>query len=121
MTTSNNVVLFPGTKKDRPVMTIEDAEESVVMARHYHIQETIGNIAPIIFTQLEVSGFDIGDEDSVDLKDGALIIEALRSFMCRSYGMNHPFQKVAEDIFDIEKDGSMRIVDEVSVSLKKED
>jgi hypothetical protein len=28
------------------------------MARHYHIQETIANIAPLIFNQLEVSGFN---------------------------------------------------------------
>jgi hypothetical protein len=118
---ANNILLFPGTKKDTPVMTFEDAEESVVMARHYHIQETIANIAPIIFTQLDISGFELGDEESSDLMDGALIVEALRSFMCRSYGMTHPFQKIAESVFDFDKDGGMKIVDEISLSLKKED
>lgn len=121
---ANNIIVFPIMRRDTPVMTIEDANESITMARHYHIQETIANIAPILFSQLEVSGFNVEDEEESDLKDGALIIEAIRSLMCRSYDLYHPFQILSENVFsaEVENDSSiLRIVDEISVDLKKGD
>ena len=77
-----------------------------------------------IFNQLDIAGFGLDDEDEEDndVKDGAFIIEALRSYMCKYYGIYHPFQKIAENIFEPKEDdeeGSYRIVDELSLNLKE--
>jgi hypothetical protein len=123
---SNNVIVFPKNNpkvSDPKDPSFEDVQNNINMAKHYHIQETIANIAPLIFNQLEVSGFNFPDDtDEDDIKEGAFIVESLRSMMCRYYGMYHPFQRVAENIFvpDEEDDTSLRIVDELVINLKND-
>lgn len=89
------------------------------------MQETLTNIIPMIFTNLDISGFALGDDDPKEdetLKDGALIVESIRSFMCKYYGIYHPFQKLAETIFenDDEDPESLNIVDTLNVKLKED-
>jgi hypothetical protein len=122
MDNSNNVISFP--KPYVGPKTNIDAEEitrNVEMMKHYHIQETISNIAPMIFNQLDIAGFDLADEEALDIKDGAFIIEALRSMMCKHYGMYHPFQQISENVFfpDKEEVGALKIVDSINIKLKK--
>ena len=59
-------------------------------------------------------------DEEEDIKDGAFLIEALRSIMCKHYGIYHPFQKLAQSVFidDEKEEGALRIVDELNVSLK---
>jgi hypothetical protein len=123
---ANNVIVFPKQNlkvSDPKDPSFEDVQNNINMAKHYHIQETIANIAPLIFNQLEVSGFNFPDDtDENDIKEGAFIVESLRSMMCRYYGMYHPFQRIAENIFipDEEDDTTLRIVDELVINLKND-
>ena len=119
---NNNIIPFPKKNiqhKEQPA--IEDITRNIEMMRQYHIQETIATIAPQIFNQLEVSGFNVSDEDATDIKDGAFIIEALRSLMCKYYGIYHPFQQIAENVFspDLEEVGALRIADSLNIKLRK--
>jgi hypothetical protein len=119
----NNVVMFPRKNiKDPKNVTLEDVQNNLNMAKHYHIQETIANIAPIIFNQLEVSGFTVSDDEDENIKEGAFLIEALRSIMCKHYNMFHPFQQISENVFipDLEEEGALRIVDNLNLNLKNE-
>lgn len=121
---SNNVILFPkkNVKSSGLNYSVEEIEHNVEMMKHYHIQETIANIAPMIFNHLDISGFTLSEEDDLDdLKDGAFVIESLRSLMCKYYGINHPFQKLAENVFipDQNEDGVLKIVDKLDINLKK--
>ena len=121
---SNNVIQFPKASVRPPdveVVAIEDITRNLEMMKHYHIQETIANLAPMIFNQLEVAGFGITDEeDNSDLKDGAFIVESLRSIMCKYYDIYHPFQQIAESVFapDKEEVGALRIADSINLELK---
>lgn len=121
---SNNVVTFPkpysGPKEE---VSIEDISKNLDMMKHFHIQETLTNIAPMIFNQLDISGFTLSDPDSEEfenIKDGALIIESLRSIMCKHYGMYHPFQKLSEEIFypDDSDEDVLKIADSITIDLK---
>lgn len=123
---SNNVVTFPkqyaGPKE---IVNSEDISRNLDMMKQFHIQETIINIAPMIFNQLDIAGFGFPDEEDSSpetLKDGAFIIESLRSVMCKYYGIYHPFQKLSEEIFypDSEDEESLRIVDSLNIVLKEE-
>lgn len=125
---SNNVIAFPGSYSGPPKEQI--SEEVIVRnigtMKQYHIQETLTNIVPMIFTQLDISGFSLDEADTEDdqtLKDGALIVEAIRSFMCKYYGIYHPFQKLADNVFqsDNEEPETLNIVDTINVRLKEED
>lgn len=124
---SNNVVQFPkiynGPKDEESFR--EQISLNIDMMKHYHIQETIATITPMIFTQLEIAGFPLGDEESgelVDIKDGALIIESLRSIMCKQYEIYHPFQKIADNIFspDDEEEGALKISESINIQLKQQ-
>jgi hypothetical protein len=120
---ANNVVAFPRkhSHKETPQQKFEDIQHNVELMRHYHIQETISHLTPIIFNHLDVAGFGIVDEETDDIKDGALIVEALRSYMLKYYSMYHPFQIVAENVFipdDEDEEGSFRIANTLMVELK---
>lgn len=123
---SNNVVTFPklyaGPKE---VIDPEEISRNIDMMKQFHIQETIINIAPMIFNQLDIAGFGFPDEQDSSpevLKDGAFIIESLRAVMCKHYGIYHPFQKLSEEIFypDDEDPEALKIVDSLNIVLKEE-
>lgn len=118
---SNNVVSFPKGKSTSKDITLEDIQHNMDMMRHYHIQETIQNLVPMIFNQLDVAGFGLIEDDvDHDIKDGALIVEALRSLMLKHYEMHHPFQQVAEAIFipHPKEEGAYKIVNKLDLELK---
>lgn len=117
----DNVVQFPKPYAgNREEVTLEEIESNLNMIKHYHIQETIATIAPMIFNHLNVAGFEFDDEDG-DIKDGAFLIESLRSLMCKYYGIHHPFQIVSDSAFhpDDEDPGTLKIADSINVELKK--
>lgn len=102
---SNNVIAFSrsysGPAKEE--VSAENINRNIDTMKQYHIQETLTNVIPIVFTHLDISGFSLGDDDPREdktLKDGALIVEAIRSFMCKYYGIYHPFQRLAENVFE---------------------
>ena len=121
---SNNVIRFPkqNNNQNRDEAVIEEISRNVEMMKHYHIQETIANLAPIIFNNLEVAGFSISDdEDEEIVRDGAFIVESIRSILCKHYKIYHPFQQIADNIFepDDAEEGVLRIVEKLDLKLKK--
>lgn len=118
--TSNNVVSFPKGKSVSRDISLEDIQHNMDMMRHYHIQETIQNLVPLIFNQLDIAGFGLIEDDvDHDIKDGALIVESLRSLMLKHYEMHHPFQQVANAIFipHPKEDGAYKIVEKLELEL----
>lgn len=125
---SNNVINFPkaysGPVQEK--VLAEDITRNLDMMKQFHIQETLTNIVPMIFNQLDISGFSLGDDEKDDLKtlkDGALIVESLRSFMCKYYEIYHPFQRLAENVFEADKEEpeTLNIVDNLTIKLKDEE
>jgi len=100
--TPSNVIKFP-TNNTRIVPIDEiDIATNIKMVKINHINETLTTIIPMLFTNIELAGFSISlDEDEIDdnLKDGALIVESIRSLLCKMHDLEHPFQKLADDIF----------------------
>lgn len=124
---SNNVINFPKKNFSRELKySMEEIDRNLEMVKHYHIQETIASIAPMIFNQLDIAGFTmVSDEEEddpfLDIADGAFVIESLRSLMCKYYGLYHPFQRITENVFtpDDEDPEALKIVDELVVNLKR--
>jgi hypothetical protein len=121
MEKTNNVIPFP-QKNKRPVPNETDITLGVNMIKHNHINETLGAVIPLLFTNLELAGFDLGSEDdqeSLNIKEGALIVEAIRALLCKIHGMDHPFINLAEALFHEQSDGAMMLVDNLSIVLKE--
>jgi len=120
---SNNVILFPKKNLNaKPTLEMKEIEKNMEMMKHYHIQETIATVAPIIFNQMDLAGFNLGEENEISsIKDGAFIVESLRSMMCKYYGIYHPFQQIAESVFTAETEdlSVLKIAESINLKLQQ--
>lgn len=121
MSVSNNVISFPrpNSRINLAAQTVENIQNNLDMMKHYHIQETILAMAPILFNQLDLAGFGMLDDEDEDVRDGAFIVEALRAIMCKHYGIYHPFNTLIENIFEEEltENGAYKVVDKINLDL----
>ena len=57
----------------------------------------------MLFNNIEIAGFNvIGEDEETDMnmKDGALIVESIRSLLCKYYDIEHPFHAFANACFE---------------------
>lgn len=119
MDSSNNIVLFPYRDNPRNIMpqTIEEIVENMADVRNVHIQESLEEVLPMLFDRLSLAGFNLDEDDTNITKHGALVVEAVRSFLCKVYGMDHPLQIIANNLFESDDDGNLSIVDDVTITI----
>jgi len=106
---SNNVIEFPLNSKK---LNIEEPDTELVdiqinSMKINHINETLNVLLPILFNNVEIAGFTVMEDESdknINMKDTILIVESIRSLLYKLYGLYHPFQEVAEKVFDDSKD-----------------
>lgn len=112
----DNVIQFPGKMREVP-KDVDEIIERVDTIKHLHVQEVLTTIVPIIFNQMAAAGFDfIEDEETgevTNVKDGAFLVESLRSIMLKHYGIDHPFQIIAENIFSQENNNVLLMKNDV--------
>jgi len=89
------------------------------LVKQFHIQETIETIMPKFFDQLSIAGFEPAEDDG-DIKDGAFVIEALRSLLLKSYGIHHPFQEMCKNICEEDDEGILTLSDLVKIVVTSE-
>jgi len=117
----SNVIQFPskGTPRPRDI-TNEDVSLGINMVKHNHINETLATIIPILFTNIEIAGFSLAEDDDdedVNIKNGALIVESIRALLCKYHGIDHPFQELAENIFLESIDGGLTVAKKINMEL----
>ena len=121
----DNIIQFPRSSNGKFVPTDESQiEDRMAYLKHMHINETLANVIPSLFSQLETAAFDFGiDEDAAEdayIKDGAFVVEAVRALLCKYHGLEHPFIELSNAVFTAEgvEQGSLKVVDEVSIKFK---
>ena len=121
----SNIITFPREKiynKENPPTSLEEIKSNLDNIKQIHIQETISLIAPLIFQQLSIAGFELLDDDDPEsLKEGAFLVEAIRSMLLKYYDIEHPFQKIAENVFNLEEDGVLSLKESLEILLPDED
>jgi len=124
---SNNVIMFPKQYNGPELPSLDEIVQNTDMMKHFHIQETINNLVPLIFTQLDIAGFEFEDEEETDsiesIKEGAFLVESLRALMCRHYGMYHPFQELWNEVFDYDSsypEPTLKIKEKIDIDFKLE-
>lgn len=121
MMSSNNVIQFPRRSTDRIAapQTVEEVIDSVESIKQLHIQETLETVVPILFDKLAAASFQPENELEF-MKDGALIVEAIRSFLLKLYDVNHPLQLIAEHLFEqIDEDGNLEVSSKVKLIINR--
>jgi len=123
---SNNVIQFPFKgSTTQTQLSLKDVVLSVNMIKHSHISQTLETIIPMLFNNMEIAGFNIvpleEDGDDEHIKDGALIVEAIRSLMCKYYEIEHPFQELSEKLFIAHDDGSFALAKTLIMDFKESD
>ena len=124
----DNIIPFP-KHNNNPKFTpnnLEEIDDRMKMLKYQHIFDTLDNIVPLLFQSIATAGFDMDgesdDDEDVLIKDGAFIIEALKSFLCHHHGIEHPFQTIVDNVFkESTNDEGMkvlRITDHLDVKLK---
>jgi len=106
----NNIIQFPGKTREAP-KDVDDIIERVDTIKHLHVQEVLSTIVPMIFNHMSAAGFDFIDDEETgeinNVKDGAFLVESLRSIMLRHYRIDHPFQLIAENVFSQEENNNV--------------
>jgi hypothetical protein len=120
MTTANNVLQFPVERFNKPFApsSIEEVEEKVDTFKAIHIQEAIETLIPILFNQIQSFGFNPSDEEFDISKDGALVAESIRSFLCKIYDIEHPLQIIADGMFEVTEE-EITVSDNVKIVITK--
>jgi hypothetical protein len=122
----DNVIQFPKSNVSGKFIPTDESqiEDRMLYLKHHHINETLANVIPMLFTQLEAAAFDFGidEDDSGDayLKDGAFVVEAVRALLCRYHGLEHPFRELSDAVFtpDGAPEGGLKVVDSLNITFK---
>lgn len=122
---SNNIIAFPSSRRvDGNVVvpqSLEEVENAVDTVREAHIQQSLEQVIPMLFDNLALAGFQPINEDDF-LKDGALVVESVRAFMHKLYGMDHPLQYISENIFEENaENGLLRVANGVKITISKDE
>jgi hypothetical protein len=122
----DNIIKFPESKIIRfgqEPISAESVEDKVNILKEHHINETLSVVMPLLFSSLDSAGFTF-DPERVDetIKDGALVLESLRSIMCKYYGIPHPFQLISENLFIEDPqmgENAYKLADEINIKIKQ--
>jgi hypothetical protein len=122
MDVANNIIVFPN-KNLRLPQTIEEVADTLDIVRQVHIQETLQLIVPMLFDNISHAGFNPDDKDeNALLKHGAMVVEAVRSFLCKVSGIEHPLQIIAENLFEqVDSEGNLEVSDKVKIVITPND
>ena len=120
---TDNVIMFPDRGRQK-IVTKEKATFDVTMVKVNHVNEALETIIPMLFNNITIAGFDIvpeNEDNDENLKDNALIVEAIRSILFKYYEMDHPLQRVADEFFQYKSEGVLAVTKRLDVDLSQFD
>jgi hypothetical protein len=130
-TKTDNVISFPVRGKfvdnpPEPPISNKDVADGISQVKFNHINETLATVIPMLFTNLELAGFDFSVDEEEDqdynVKDGSFIVESVRSMLCKFHDIRHPFQDIAEAVFiKDDEDGSFAVTKNLNLVLEDYD
>jgi len=117
---SNNIVLFPkANDRITPPISLEEIQDAAETVRMTHIQQALETTIPMLFDNLSLMGFMPNAEQEIEfVKDGALVVEAVRSFCSKFYDIEHPLQLIAENLFEkLDNEGNIEVSNNVKIVI----
>lgn len=90
-----NVVNFPKSPLKGPEK-IEELRSSILDYRMSKVDECADELYEDLFIKMHLFGFDVSDEGMK--KDVALVVESIRSLLCKTYNVKHVLQDLAQTV-----------------------
>jgi len=112
---ANNVISGPWTSSDTLVNVVATHDD--FLTQSIHIQETLIELMPALFNSLDNYGFRLNDDATIDntVKDGTMVVEAVKSYLCKFYNIHHPIQVVAEHVLVIDENNHLEFANSVVI------
>jgi len=104
-----------GNRQIKIPITVEDVKTNVDVVKQVYINGIVETMLQTISQQLGALGFAIEDEKFH--KDSGLFVESLRSLCCKQYDIEHPFQQLADVLFTLEDDSTLKLVDHIDIEF----
>ena len=95
---TDNVVLFPGVKRESPPQTVEEIADKVTQTRKEHVDGVVNDLIPDIIHAFGAYGLDINSDEYI--KDVAMVMEAIKAMVSRQYRLEHPFHNMVDTVFE---------------------
>lgn len=95
---TDNVILFPGFKRESPPQTLEEITDRVTQTRKDHVEGVAGELIPDLIHMFGSYGLDVTSDEYI--RDVAMIMESIKSMISRQYHLEHPFHSMVDSIFD---------------------
>lgn len=95
---TDNVIAFPGFKRESPPQSVEEIVDRVTQTRKDHVEMIMNDLIPDFIHIFGSYGIDINSDESV--KDVAMVMESVKSMVSRQYRLQHPFHEMVDNIFD---------------------
>lgn len=109
MTNENNVIAFPKQNNRAPNLELfrDKMDEAIANGTIHkaHAYEAANLFSTILIEHLTIAGFKVTKESNI--KDLALVLEAIKSYMMKHYGLYHPLQTLSEEIFTHKSNGDI--------------
>lgn len=110
--TNQNIIRGPWpTSEGNAATDVVEVQPGVKAVKANHIVETLLCIAPMLFHNLELAGFENNGEESM------LVIEAVKSLMMKHHGLYHPLQDVAANLFVTDDTGEVHFAERLELDL----
>jgi len=93
---TDNIIVFPKSKKDTPPLTIQEIVEKQEEVRKGHIEFVLDEVLANCFGFCYNEGFDLGKDECVNTT--GLVIESLRAALFKSVGLNHSLHQLADSL-----------------------
>jgi hypothetical protein len=122
----DNIIQFP--KKSKKQFVKEEINEELMKSnildiKLTHINEALVVILPQLFSNIDMVGAsatDIDLDEIDDAKEINLIAESIRAILYKYYNISHPFQKLAENLFEIDENDNIRISRKIEIDFSDE-
>jgi len=95
---TDNVVLFPGFKRDCPPQSVEEIVGKVTQTRKEHVDGVLNDLIPDLIHMFGSYGIDVSSDEYI--KDVAMVMESIKSMVSRQYHIEHSFHVLIDNIFD---------------------
>ena len=95
---TDNVVLFPGMKRESPPQTVEEIVDQVTQTRKEHVEGVINDLIPELIQLFGSYGLDVNSDENI--RDVAMVMESIKSLLARQYRLPHPFHEMVDNIFE---------------------
>lgn len=121
---ANNIINGPWQRKEvtvDPTITFTQngtvvSTNRVALVKHTHICDTLLTVMPLLFNNIELAGFNIDSESIV--KDVSLIVESIKSVLCKQYDIYHPIQDIANALLLHDEVNGLVLATRIELDLK---